>query len=86
MVIERFKNGDPRPVGKRFREAGRTLPDCVRYHKSWIDATGGRCFQIMEAADAESLSPWLAYWRDLVDFEIIPIVSSSEFWAGIDVD
>ena len=27
MVIEHFKNGDPKPVGERFRQRGRMMPD-----------------------------------------------------------
>jgi len=27
MVIERFKNGDPKPIGQRFRREGRMLPE-----------------------------------------------------------
>jgi hypothetical protein len=49
MVIESFKRGDPAPVGERFKVCGRMLPDGVTYQASWIDETGSRCFQIMEA-------------------------------------
>ena len=57
------------------------LPEGVAYHASWVDATGTRCFQLMEAADAELLSPWLACWNDVMDFEIVPVQTSAEFWA-----
>jgi hypothetical protein len=81
MVIERFKDGDPRPIGERFRSSGRMLPDGVVYHASWVDATGMRCFQVMEAPDPELLNCWAGHWNDLIDFEIISVLSSSEFWA-----
>ena len=32
MVIEYFKNGDPKPIGDRFRVHGRMLPENVVYH------------------------------------------------------
>ena len=32
MVIERFKGGDARSVGERFRHSGRMLPEGVAYH------------------------------------------------------
>ena len=35
----------------------------------------------MEAADAQALAPWTAAWSDLVEFEIIPVVTSAEYWA-----
>ena len=83
MVIEHFK--DVAAIGDRFRAKGRMLPDGVSYCSSWIDAAGHRCFQIMEAPDEESLRPWLAAWTDLVEFEIVPVITSSEFWSPITV-
>jgi hypothetical protein len=81
MVIERFKDGDARPIGERFKLSGRMLPEGVTYHASWVDADGTRCFQIMEAPDAESLDAWTSRWHDLVDFKIVPVLTSADFWA-----
>jgi hypothetical protein len=81
MVIERFKNADPKPIGERFRQSGRMLPDGLTYHASWVDGTGSRCFQVMEAASRELLDPWISRWEDLIDFEISPVLSSADFWA-----
>jgi hypothetical protein len=83
MVIENFKNSDPRPVGERFQEHGRMLPDGVTYQASWVDPVAVRCFQVMEAPSRESLGPWIAAWRDLVDFEVIPIQTSADFWSRL---
>jgi hypothetical protein len=80
MVIERFKQGDTRAIGERFARDGRMLPPGVVYHVSWVDAAGGRCFQIMESERAESLTEWTERWEDLVEFEIVPVVTSAEFW------
>jgi hypothetical protein len=85
IVIEHFKNGDPKPVGERFRQRGRMMPEVVIYHASWIDAQNSRCFQIMEAPDRESLNPWIGAWDDLVDFEVIPVETSAEFWATVQI-
>ena len=83
MVIENFKNGDARSVGERFKEQGRMLPEGVAYHASWIDPAAARCFQIMEAEDATLLDRWVECWSDLVDFEVIPVMRSADFWDGI---
>ena len=80
MVIERFKHGAA-AVGERFQNQGRMLPDGVTYRASWMDVAGDRCFQLMEAPDRESLAPWISRWEDLVVFEIIPVLTSAEFWA-----
>jgi len=86
MVIERFKNRDPRPVGQRFRLQGRMLPNGVSYHASWVDGEGARCFQVMEADGPALLQAWISHWNDLVDFEVIPVVTSGDFWARFQMD
>ena len=79
MVIERFKDTDATLIGRRFRQHGRMLPEGVTYHASWVDSAGSRCFQLMEAPDPETLTPWVARWDDLIDFEIVPVLTSRDF-------
>lgn len=81
MVIEHFKQSRATAVGERFKRMGRMLPDGVAYHTSWIEPSGARCFQIMEAASLDSLTAWTRRWDDLVDFEIIPVLTSADYWA-----
>ena len=81
MVIERFKEGDAGPIGERFKRKGRMLPEGVSYHASWVDSTSSRCFQVMEAPDREALEAWVRRWDDLINFEIVPVVTSADFWA-----
>ena len=83
MIIERFKGGNARPIGERFKHSGRMLPDGVTYHASWVDSAGARCFQVMEAARSEMLDVWVSRWVDLIDFEIVPVRTSSDFWSEI---
>ena len=65
----------------RFRQHGRMLPEGVVYHASWIDDSGSRCYQVMEAPDRALLNQWIAKWSDLVEFEVVPVLTSAEFWA-----
>jgi hypothetical protein len=81
MIIEHFRNGDPRPVRERFLRDGRLLPDGVLYQASWIDASNARCYQLMEAPDESAIAAWIARWHDLVDFEVIPVVPSQDYWS-----
>lgn len=81
MVIERFKRGDPQPIGERFRHHGRMLPEGVVYQASWVDPAAARCFQVMEAQSAELLNTWVSRWDDLIEFEIVPVLTSGDFWA-----
>jgi hypothetical protein len=77
MVIETFVEG-ARPVYERAAEKGRMLPTGVLYLDSWIDESLQRCFQLMEADDPSALDEWIGEWSDLVAFEIVPLISSSE--------
>jgi hypothetical protein len=76
MVIERFKNRDAKAVYTRFREKGRMMPDGLKYVGSWIESNFDRCFQVMECDDARLLDEWADRWRDLMDFEFVPVVTS----------
>ena len=78
MVIERFKERDAKAVYRRLREQGRGAPDGLRYVDSWVEANFDRCFQLMECDDARLLQQWVAFWGDLVEFEIVPVVPSPE--------
>jgi Protein of unknown function (DUF3303) len=81
MVIERFRHGDAKPIGERFKSQGRMLPEGVTYQASWVDSAGSRCFQVMEAPNPQSLAAWVSRWEDLIDFEIIPVLPSRDFWS-----
>ena len=81
MVIEKFKGGDPTHVGERFAQQGRMMPEGVSYGGSWLERDGSRCFQVMNAPDRATLDLWIARWSDLVDFDVTPVLTSSEFWA-----
>ncbi len=78
MIIEHYKDGDPVPVYRRFREQGRLAPDGLTYVASWVDAPLERCFQLMEATDRALIDEWIARWSDLVDFEVVPVITSAE--------
>ncbi|HQZ95969.1 MAG TPA: DUF3303 family protein [Pyrinomonadaceae bacterium] len=78
MVIEHFKNRDAGAVYERFAEKGRMMPDGLRYVDSWIETSYYRCFQLMETDDIQLFDAWIAEWEDLMDFEIMPVVTSAE--------
>jgi len=37
---------------------------------------------VMESPDRAHLEPWLEAWRDLVNFEVVPVQTSAEFWGA----
>ena len=78
MVIERFRAGAG-PVYARAAERGCMLPHGLRYVDSWVDERDlSRCFQLMETDEPDLLRQWGDQWRDLVDFEIVPVITSAE--------
>ena len=83
MVIERFRNADAVPVYRRFRDRGRMAPDGLRYVTSWVTADHARCFQIMECDDARLIDQWTEHWKDIVDFDVIPVITSAEAVVAI---
>ena len=54
------------------------MPQGLEYVSSWVDFDFTRCFQLMKTDDERLLEQWLDRWRDLVDFEIIPVQTSAE--------
>jgi hypothetical protein len=83
MILEHFK-GDPVPVYRRFRDRGRLAPEGLRYVSSWVTSDLQRCYQVMECDDRRLLDEWIDQWKDLVDFEVIPIVTSAEAASAIE--
>lgn len=78
MVVEHFKNDDALPVYRRFREQGRLAPEGLTYISSWVDEGLRRCFQVMETDERRLIDQWISNWSDIVDFEVIPVITSAE--------
>ena len=78
MIVEHFKNNDPAPIYRRFRDQGRMTPEGLLYISSWVDESLSRCYQLMETSDRSLLDNWIANWSDLIDFEVHPVISSAE--------
>ena len=78
MVVEHFKNHDPVPVYRRFRDRCRMAPEGLVYVSSWIDDKLERCYQLMETHERALLDEWMLRWSDLIEFEVYPDVTSQE--------
>ena len=78
MVVEHFRNDDPVPVYRRFRDRGRLAPDGLQYVSSWVDEELARCFQLMETSERRLLDEWIAHWSDIVNFEVYPVITSKQ--------
>jgi len=54
------------------------MPEGLNYVSSWIDLNLRTCWQIMETEDFVLLERWIDNWKDLMDFEIVPVRTSTE--------
>ncbi|HTN49009.1 MAG TPA: DUF3303 family protein [Burkholderiaceae bacterium] len=78
LVIERFRGSNPTPVYRRFRESGRMMPPGVAYVGSWVTADLASCYQVMDCDTRAALDEWIGRWSDLVDFEVVSVITSAE--------
>lgn len=81
MVIEHFKNRDAAAVYQRYGERGRMAPDGLKYIDSWVESNFNRCFQLMETDDPLLFEKWMAQWDDLVEFEVVEVITSKDAMA-----
>jgi hypothetical protein len=51
---------------------------------SWIAPSFDRCFQVMECDDLKRLQQWVAQWSDLMEFEVVPVLTSAESRATVE--
>ena len=83
MVVEKYKTPGAIEIYRRARTQGRLMPDGLEYVSSWVDLDFTACFQLMKTEDAKLFDHWIAHWKDLVDFEVIPVRTSSEAMQNI---
>jgi hypothetical protein len=78
MVIENFHPGKVGAIYRRLVESGRHMPAGLGYVGSWITDDLTKCYQVMECSDPALLDEWISQWADLMDFEVLPVISSDE--------
>ena len=76
MVIEQFK--DAPAIYRRLREKGRMMPEGLEYVSSWVAVDLKTCWQLMRAEDESLFQSWIDNWKDLADFEVVPVRTSDE--------
>ena len=45
---------------------------------SWVDLEFATCYQLMRTEDPSLFTAWTGAWKDLVEFEIVPVRTSAE--------
>ncbi len=78
MVIENFRPGKAPDIYRRLEQSGRRMPAGLTYVGSWITDDLQRCYQVMECDDPSLLDEWISNWADLMDFEVLPVITSEQ--------
>lgn len=76
MIIETFKHGKVKEIYQRLEQKGRMQPKGLMYINSWIDEKMEKCYQVMETDSISNIQQWISNWDDLMEFEIIPVITS----------
>jgi hypothetical protein len=76
MVIERFK--DVAAVYDRLWDRGRLAPEGLVFVSAWVEDTLEHRYLLMQTDDSQLLDLWMANWKDLVDFEVHPVITPEE--------
>jgi len=65
-------------VTERFIETGAKPPAGVTMVARWHDIAGGRGVAICETDDPLAVTRWCRAWNDMLEFEIIPVISDEQ--------
>ena len=60
------------------------MPEGLEYVSSWIDVDLKICWQLMRAEDKSLFKTWTDNWKDLMDFEVVPVRTSAETRATVE--
>ncbi len=78
LLIERYKPGCEAAVYERLADKGRRMPAGTEYVASWVTADIRVCYQVVRCENRAQLDAFIACWQDLVDFEVIEVLTSEQ--------
>lgn len=78
-VIGRGRGKDPlRSAYAQLSEGVKTLPNGLEAAGSWAEINLDRCFFLVRGDDPRLFQRWVARWRGVAEFEIIPLIGGAE--------
>ena len=83
MVIEKYKTAGAIEIYRRAATQGRMMPEGLEYVSSWVDLDFTSCYQLMRTENASLFDQWIDRWKDLVDFEVVPVRTSADAMQNI---
>ena len=81
MLFMITSNSLPGKSVETFRKAiegGNVSPKGIKIIGSWVYPGAGRAFTVCEANDIKALVEMTLPWRDLRQFEIVPVIETGE--------
>jgi hypothetical protein len=76
MVVERLK--DAEAVYTRLWDRGRMAPEDLVFMSTWVDENVHCIYRLLSANDHGPLDDWMANWKDLIEFEVHPVITPEE--------
>ena len=83
IVVEKYKSPGAIEIYRRVANQGRMMPNGLEYVSSWVDFDFTSCYQLMKTENVKLFDQWIDHWKDLVDFEVIPVRTSAEAMQNI---
>ena len=73
-----YSTDDRDAVHQRFKETGAPPPPGVEMLGRWHNVAGNGGFFLAETDDPVALARWLQEWTDLIDFEVVAVVTDEQ--------
>lgn len=73
-----YATEDRDTVHRRFKETGAPPPPGVEMLGRWHSVTGNGGFFLAETDDPVALCRWMQDWTDLIEFEVVPVVTDEQ--------
>jgi Protein of unknown function (DUF3303) len=83
MVVEKYKTPGALEIYRRAKSQGRMMHEGLEYVSSWVDLDFTICYQLMTTDNVKLFAQWTDHWKDLANFEIIPVRTSAEAMQNI---
>lgn len=65
-------------VQKRFKSTGAPPPGGVTMKGRWHSVNGNAGYIIAESTDIDAVGTWIQEWSDLLQFEVIPVLTDEQ--------
>ena len=83
MIMSHSLPGKSDETIKKAFERRNVPLDGIKVVGSWVYPGSGRAFMVCEANDVQALVAMTLPWRDLREFEIVPVIETGELMKAV---